>query len=1031
MKPILGFLFAFCIGIGIAHPVFCAEADSGPPPLSLRSWGLYDGIAGVSLATQSDDGTLWVASYGLGLFRFDGVHFTSYVGPPGSKPLPPAISELESLSNSGVWVGFTYGGIAVIEGNHLTQYTERDGLPGGTVSNIFKDPTGTIWASTREGLARLRGARWERVPLVSESHEPFVVTHALSDPSGTLWVFSSNRLYSRAAGQETFRESAVLSSGANLTGKSIALSADGDLWVVDASGLTRISTHPNVAVLRVPSLHGSVMFDREGNLWLGSWPPARQMRWLSRSACRSVSDASELEQKLQTVMTSAGEVNDREFVAPLLEDRETNIWAKGADGLYRFSRSAIAVTQLPEEGSVFHPAIAVDSNGTLWASSFYFDHSQLFELHGGRAGPPRTVPPITSLYPDRDGTLWSGGPGNITHFVHGALVTTPLPAGIDTNNVSTLLTDHTGAVWVTIVRNGLFRYAGGFWAKNGGYALPGPSPIVSNIDASGALWFGYPNKVARIKEGAVQVFSAPEGLDVGNVTAIHTGPHIWVGGDRGIARFDGQRFIPMLGAGGHVFPGITGIIEKDSGDMWLNGGVGMAHIQSREMSRYLTDPSYQPRYEQFDRLDGLPGATAFSFPFPTAVSTADGRLWFTSNVRAKLISIDPQNIPRNPLPPPVKIWSMTAQNQKYAADADSRILPVHTTSLQIDYSAGSLTIPERVRFRYKLDGLDKDWQDGGNRREAFYTNLPPGMYTFHVIASNNDGVWNETGATLHFSIEAAWYQTRWFHALCWLVALVVLAGLYRVRLIQVRAETRRLMEVRLSERERIARDLHDTLLQSMQGLMLRFRAVANAIPDKEKPREMMERALGRAEQVIVESRDKVKEIRAEDQTSLSLPNAVAAVAAHFEGPVTPPLRLTVEGDPIDLHPLVREEALLISREAIANAFLHANARGIEVELSYGSSALHVRVRDDGTGISPDVISKGREGHWGLAGMRERARKLQARLDIWSTPGAGTEVELVIPAAIAYRGASRTVVSTWWHRIAHAFAGTGVAEVVDP
>jgi signal transduction histidine kinase len=193
----------------------------------------------------------------------------------------------------------------------------------------------------------------------------------------------------------------------------------------------------------------------------------------------------------------------------------------------------------------------------------------------------------------------------------------------------------------------------------------------------------------------------------------------------------------------------------------------------------------------------------------------------------------------------------------------------------------------------------------------------------------------------------------------------------------------------------------------------------------------MERALGRAEQVIIESRDKVKEIRAQDAVSASLPDALAAVAARFDGPTAPPLRLTIEGDPIELHPLVREEALLISREAIANALLHANARDIEVELSYGSSALHVRVRDDGAGISPDVISNGREGHWGLAGMRERARKLQAKLDIWSTPGAGTEVELIVPAAIAYRGVTRTAVSTWRRRIAHAFTGTGVAEVVDP
>jgi signal transduction histidine kinase len=554
---------------------------------------------------------------------------------------------------------------------------------------------------------------------------------------------------------------------------------------------------------------------------------------------------------------------------------------------------------------------------------------------------------------------------------------------------------------------------------------------VSNTDSSGVLWFGYPHKVARIEDGGVQVFSAAEGADVGNVTAIQTGALTWIGGDAGIARFDGQRFIPLLGYDRQAFPGITGIIEADSGDLWLNGSPGIAHIERSEVSHYLADPRYQPRYELFNRLDGLRTTTSFGAPFPTAVATPDGRLWFTVDSATKLISIDPKHIPRNALAPPVKIWSVTAQGQTYDADASALVLPVRTTALQIDYTAGSLTVPERVRFRYKLDGLEKDWQDGGSRRETFYTNLPPGSYTFHVIASNNDGVWNMTGDMLRFTIVPAWYQTRWFRTLCGLIALVVLVGLYRVRLLQVRADTRRLMEARLSERERIARDLHDTLLQSMQGLMLRFRAVANAIPDREKPRDMMERALGRAEQVIIESRDKVKEIRAEGQPSLSLPDALASVAAHFDGPIAPPLRLTVEGDPIELHPLVREEALLISREAIANALLHAKARGIEVELSYGSSALHVRVRDDGAGISPDVISNGREGHWGLAGMRERARKLQAKLDIWSTPGAGTEVELIVPAAIAYRGVARTAVSTWRRRIAHALTGTGVAEVVDP
>jgi signal transduction histidine kinase/ligand-binding sensor domain-containing protein len=1032
MKPVLGFLFAFCIGVGVAHPVLCAEADSSPPTLSVRKWNSFDGISGAMMAAQADDGTLWVVGYGGDLYRFDGTRFTSYVSPAGYKPLTRGIYALESWPNEGVWIGFFYGGITVIQGNHRTDYTENDGLPPGSVYSIFKDPAGTVWAAARGGLARLKGTRWERVSLVSESHEPIDPFQVVFDHSGTQWVLSSDRLYSRSPGRDMFRERAKLASISNHADRFVALSADGDLWVTDPDGLTRFSTRPDIGILKAAGVHGKLLFDKEGNLWLGSWSPLRQIRWLSRRACASVNDASELEQKLQNLTTSTSEAEDREFVVPLLEDREHNIWATGADGIYRFSSSPIAVTSLPDDkGPRFHPTLVVDGTGTLWATLLFLDHSEIFKVGADRLGPPLSAPRIMTSYRDRDGTLWFGGPGTVSHFTHGSLVTIPLPEWMGNNNVQNLLTDTTGALWLAVVRKGLFRYLNGAWIKNGGYAqLPEPYPTVSNTDTSGALWFGYPHHVARIKDGRVQVFSTWEGANVGSVTAIQTGAHIWIAGDVGIARFDGQRFIPLLGSDRQAFPGITGIIEADSGDLWLNGSPGIVHIQRSEVSHYLTDSRYQPRYEMFNRLDGLPAAGSVGGPYPTAVSTPDGRLWFTAGGASKLISIDPKHIPRNLLAPPVKIWSVTARGRTYDADTSALVLPVHTTALQIYFVAGSLTVPERVRFRYKLDGLEKDWQDGGSRREAFYTNLPPGSYTFHVIASNNDGVWNVTGDTLRFTIEPAWYQTPWFRALCGLVALVVLAGLHRARLIQVRADTRRLMAARLSERERIARDLHDTLLQSVQGLMLRFRAVANAIPDKEKSRDMMERALGRAEHVIVESRDKVKEIRAEDQASLSLPNSVAAVAAPFEGPAAPPLRLTVEGDLIELHPLVREEALLISREAIANAFLHANAHGIEVELSYGSRALHIRIRDDGAGISPDIMSKGREGHWGLAGMRERARKIQGRLDIWSTPGAGTEVELIIPAAIAYRGATRTGASAWWRRMGQALTGTAVAEVVD-
>jgi signal transduction histidine kinase len=336
---------------------------------------------------------------------------------------------------------------------------------------------------------------------------------------------------------------------------------------------------------------------------------------------------------------------------------------------------------------------------------------------------------------------------------------------------------------------------------------------------------------------------------------------------------------------------------------------------------------------------------------------------------------------------------------------------VHTNDLQIDYSAGSLTVPERVRFRYKLEGLDRDWQDVGVRREAHYTNLGPGHYTFRVTAANNDGVWNNTGASVDFVIAPAFYQTGWFYALCALAGAAILAALYRLRMRQLAAQIRGRLEERLAERERIARDLHDTLLQGMQGLIWRFQAATDRIPSSEPARQLMEQSLDRADQLLAESRDKVKDLRPASSEAADLAQSIAAEGKEFSGTHAAEFRVSVFGARRELHPIVREEGFLIAREALANAFRHAQAAHIEAEVGYDKIALQVRIRDDGKGIATKVLDEGgAPGHFGLMGMRERARKLGAQLDVWSRPGAGTEIDLRVPAKVAYarpRRASRS------------------------
>ena len=401
-------------------------------------------------------------------------------------------------------------------------------------------------------------------------------------------------------------------------------------------------------------------------------------------------------------------------------------------------------------------------------------------------------------------------------------------------------------------------------------------------------------------------------------------------------------------------------------------------------------------------------------PYPLReqdVAGDDGRLWFaTSN---GVVWIDPERIARNPLPPPVSILSVKADGRRYEPVLDVT-LPLHPANLEIDYTALSLTIPERMRFRYRLEGVDEHWQDVGTRRTAYYGNLAPGRYRFQVIASNNDGVWNERGASLELVVPPAVHQTWWFRTLCVMAGLLLLWLLYLLRLRQLTAKRRGRLEERHAERERIARELHDTLLQSVQGLVLRFQAVAEQLPEHELARQAMEKALDRADQVLAEGRDRVMELRSPVHEGRDLSDALVQVREELAEDIPMSFRLVLEGVPRELDADVHCEIFLIYREALLNAFQHAGGTAVEAELRYGSDALHLRIRDDGAGVGPEILETGgRPGHWGLAGMHERAARIGATLKVWSRTEVGTEVELKVPAAIVYRQRPK---ATWWGRL---------------
>ena len=505
-------------------------------------------------------------------------------------------------------------------------------------------------------------------------------------------------------------------------------------------------------------------------------------------------------------------------------------------------------------------------------------------------------------------------------------------------------------------------------------------------------------------------FSTDNGLDVGDVKVIHgEAAHIWVGGELGLALFKDDRFYSIFGDGG-AFRSISGIVESSDGSLWLSEARGIVNITTDEVQRVLIDPSYKVRFRLFDRLDGLQGTTQQNGPYPTAIQGSDGKLWFSTS--KCIVWIDPKSISHNPSQPPVSIRSITANDQPYYPSAGLQ-LPKGTSGLRIDYTALGLAMPERVRFRYRLEGADNEWQEAGPRREAFYTNLGPGSYRFHVTAANNDGVWNSDGAVMEFKILPMFYQTYWFFLLCFLALVILVWAAYQFRLHQLQTRMSIQFAERLSERTRIAQDLHDTLLQGVVSAAMQLEVATERVGEKSPAKPMLDHINGLMANVVAEGRNALKGLRSPTLNYLSdLEQRLSEIRQELDIAGQIDFRTIVTGHPRPMLSAVGEETHQICREALTNAFRHSGAAVIEVEIEYAARQFRIVVRDNGRGIDSEMISTGREGHFGLSGMRERANNIGAQFKVYSRPEGGTEAELSIPGRFAYETQSSNLLFRW-------------------
>ena len=447
---------------------------------------------------------------------------------------------------------------------------------------------------------------------------------------------------------------------------------------------------------------------------------------------------------------------------------------------------------------------------------------------------------------------------------------------------------------------------------------------------------------------------------------------------------------------------VISFMEDKENRWWLHTGCGVVEFSDSELQRWRANPETIVQIRVYDVLDG---ARPTGWPsFNSSAYSGDGRVWFATGFVVEMV--DPSRLSQNALPARPYIESVTIDRKEFQASENLKLSP-HPRDLQIDYTSPSFLIPQKVKFRYRLDGYDRDWKDAGTRRQAFYTDLPPGNYSFRVIACNSDGVWNDSAAKLDFYVAPAYYQTNWFRALCGCIFLALLWAAYQWRVRQLQHDFEMTLETRIGERTRIARDLHDTLLQSFHGLLLRFQTVSVLLPGRPiEAKEKLDSAIEQAAGAITEGRDAVQGLRASTVERNDLALAISTLGEELENdssnhrPAT--FRVAVEGQARDLHPILRDEIYKIAAEALRNAFHHAQAKQVEVEIRYDHDQFRLRVRDDGKGMDEGVLSShGLEGHYGLRGMRERATLIRGKLAVWSEVDEGTEVELRVPASAAY------------------------------
>ena len=938
---------------------------------------------------QTADGYIWILT-SSGLVRFDGVRFVDWNPPKGESFSEYAPSQLLASRDGSLWIS-GHGVIQISADGTWHFYSE---LKTFSQIRLAEDKDGVIWAGSQYtpkpnhfSLFRIDHGKVSPHDLPELAGLGF--TPLFVDREGRLWADSDRGIWKILPGPPRLvlkkaLRSAVLAEddeGALLydqVGELRKLSAEG----VSAAYLEQFKGHQINSILR----------DKGGALWIGMY--GKGILHLH-------------EGHLDSFSTLEGLSSDA--VESIFEDREGNVWVTSPDSIDEFTKTAVP-RLTHNQGLLGDVAYSVltDQRGKTWLGTPN-GYSELIAGKVVRRRTPGTNSPGLAMAETHSGDLFMTTqslnqvvPPNAGRGVRDTSGKTWLEGY---GNIFSLVEDSDGTIWAASQQLGVLhlRKDGSlietFNDPNwGGYVYS----IAFDSKRNG-IWFSTRNtRLFFLKDGKiVENYSRVDGLS-GAVRVLHVDGDggLWLGEQSGLAHLMNHK-ISVLGTSNGLPCSIVHWMRHDQDhQVWLYTECGLVSFPESDLTSWIAQPSHRITItHHLDNTDGVENIAVSGWYSPQATTTSDGRILFA--MRTGLAILDPHQLNQNPLPPPVYVEAISADGHEYG-DSDSVSLPARTGAIHITYTALSFAASRKIRFRYKLQGFDKDWSPLVSLREVTYTNLPPRDYRFQVIACNNDGVWNSVGATLNFSVAPSWYQTLWFRALVVLAFLTLLTILYLIRVGLIEREISLRFEERMTERMRIARELHDTLLQSLQGLVLSFASFSAQATAPPEVREQIEHSLDLADQLVISGRERIRDLRGALAHAGDLNAALSATVDEASSGSWANFNVTVEGLSRPLQEVVQDEAMWIVREALANARQHAEANAIQILVTFQKDELRIAVRDNGHGFDFEPFAAPNEGHFGIIGMRERAEAIGGSLSINTSPGEGTHVELSVRGRVAYK-----------------------------